>query len=105
MCTWISSKAAIVGHGRGVSDWTALTTANIYYDHPASVPLEHALIIDFANEAARPSARLCVELSVESAGELLRAIQAALDTEQARLDLAKAALIVAARAGDIDRLR
>ena len=53
-----------------------------------SAQLEHALIIDFANQAAGPGARVSVELSAESARELVRAIQSALDSDQARRDLA-----------------
>ena len=82
MCTWITEKAEITGHGKGVPDWMTLTRANVYYDHPASAPLDHALIIDFVDEAASPGARVSVELSAESAHELLGAIQAALDTGQ-----------------------
>ncbi len=88
MCTWITEKASVSGHGKGVPDWIPLTRANVYYDHPVSAPLDHALIIDFVNEAAGPGARVSVELSAESARELLRAIQAALETGQAQHDLA-----------------
>ena len=94
MCTWITEKAAIMGHGKGTSDWIPLTEANVYYDHPASAPLNHALIIDFANAAAGPSARVSVELSQESAHALVRAIQAALASGEAAHDRATA---VAAR--------
>jgi hypothetical protein len=80
MCTWITHKLAISGHGKGTSDWTALRTAVVYYDHPAHAPLEHALIIDFLNEAAGPGARVAVELSADSARALVRAIEAALAT-------------------------
>ncbi|HEX5418073.1 MAG TPA: DUF6295 family protein [Chloroflexota bacterium] len=91
MCTWITEKASIRGHGKGVSEWMPLTKATVYYDHPVSAPLDHALIIDFANETAGPGARVSVELSAESARDLLRAIQAALATGEAQHDLAKAA--------------
>ena len=80
MCTWIIERANLTGHGKGVADWMPLTMANVYYDHPASAPLDHALIIDFVNEGAGPGARVCVELSPDSARDLLRAIQAALDS-------------------------
>jgi len=80
MCTWINEKAPIVGHGKGVSDWIELTTANVYYDHPVSAPLDHALVIDFLNEAAGPGARVAIELSAESARALVRSIEAALAT-------------------------
>ncbi len=88
MCTWIVEKAEISGHGKGVRDWIALTRANVYYDHPVSAPLDHALIVDFVDEAGGPGARVSVELSAASARELIRAIQAALDTGQAQHDLA-----------------
>jgi hypothetical protein len=92
MCTWISEQVNIKAHGKGVSDWLPLTTANVYYDHPVSVPLDHALVIDFVNESLGPGARVSVELSAESARELLRAIQATLDTGQAQHDLAISAV-------------
>jgi len=80
MCSYITERATIMGHGKGVAEWLPLTKANVYYDHPVSAPLDHALIIDFTNEAAGPGARVAVELSAESARHLVRAIQAALDT-------------------------
>ena len=79
---------AVAAHGKGVVDWIPLTKANVYYDHPVSAPLDHALIIDFVNEAAGPGARVSVELSAESAHALLRAIQRTLETGQAQHDLA-----------------
>ena len=79
MCTWINEKTEIAAHGKGTDDWIPLTTANVYYDHPASAPLDHALIIDFLNEAAGPGARVAVELSADSARALIRAIQTTLE--------------------------
>ncbi len=78
MCTWINEKTPVTAHGKGVSDWIPLTTANVYYDHPASAPLDHALIIDFLDEAKGPDARVAVELSADSARALIRAIEATL---------------------------
>jgi hypothetical protein len=78
MCTWITEKIAVTGQGKGTSDWTALSTAVVFYDHPAHAPLERALVIDFLNEAAGPAARVALELSEESARELVRAIESAL---------------------------
>ena len=86
MCSWISYRADIAAHGKGVADWIPLTKANVYYDHPVSAPLDHALVIDFVNEGAGPGARVSVELSAESAYALLRAMQAALDSGQAQHD-------------------
>lgn len=89
MCTWINHKASILAHGKGVAEWLPLTRANVYYDHPVSAPLDHALIIDFVNEAAGPGARVSVELSAESARALLAAMQAALASGEAQHDLGR----------------
>ena len=78
MCTWISEKTTVTAHGKGTAEWINLTTANVYYDHPASAPLDHALIIDFLDEAKGPDARVAVELSADSARALIRAIEATL---------------------------
>ena len=57
MCTWISEQTAIRAHGKGVAEWIALNRANVYYDHPVSAPLDHALIIDFVDASQAPGAR------------------------------------------------
>jgi hypothetical protein len=90
MCSYITERTAIMAHGKGVAEWLPLTKANVYYDHPVSVPLDHALIIDFTNEAHGPGARVAVEMSAESARELVRAIQGALASGQEAHGLALA---------------
>jgi hypothetical protein len=50
----------------------------VYLDHPYFSALEHALSIDFIDENAGPQARVAVELSPDSARELVRCIEAAL---------------------------
>jgi hypothetical protein len=49
----------------------------VAYDHPYHALLEHALTIDFVDEAAGPSARVAVELSADSARALVAAIETA----------------------------
>ncbi len=78
MCTMIAKKIEIQGSGKGQADWFGLHQATVSYDHPFDVPLEHALNIDFVDEARGPGARLAVELSVESAESLVRTIQSIL---------------------------
>ncbi len=78
MCTFVTEKIEIEGHGKGFPEWIGLTTANVYYDHPVSLPLEHALIIDFLDQSAGAGARVAVELSRESARALVEAIETAL---------------------------
>ena len=58
MCTMIAHQAKIAGRGKSGQDWFELREANVSYDHPYDLPLEHALNIDFVNEAAGPGARV-----------------------------------------------
>ena len=71
MCTMIAQQVAIDGSGKGTAGWFDVRQANVSYDHPFDVPLEHALNIDFVNEALGPGARVAVELSTESAQALV----------------------------------
>ena len=79
MCTWICEKTDVVGSGKGAHGWFTIDRANVSYDHPVHAPLEHAVLIDFVNASMGPGARVAVELSVESARGLVRAIQSALE--------------------------
>ena len=78
MCTMISQQVKIDGSGKGAQGWFSLHEANVSYDHPFEAPFEHALNIDFVNEAQGPGARVAVELSVEAARTLVETIQAVL---------------------------
>lgn len=78
MCTMIVEQIKIDGSGKGHNGWFPLQEANVSYDHPFSAPLEHALNIDFVNEAQGPGARVAVELSAEAALALVATIQAVL---------------------------
>ena len=83
MCTMIVEKIKVEGSGKGTGGWFNLTEANVSYDHPFNAPLEHALNIDFVNESMGPSARVAVELNVQTARELVRTILAVLDQAEA----------------------
>ena len=83
MCTMIVEQIKIDGSGKGLSGWFTLKEANVSYDHPFNAPLEHALNIDFVNEAQGPGARVAVELSVEAAQALVETIQAVLERADA----------------------
>ncbi len=74
MCTMIVEQVQIDGSGKGSSGWFELTGANVSYDHPFNAPLEHALNIDFVNEAQGPGARVAVELSAAAARSLVKTI-------------------------------
>jgi hypothetical protein len=90
MCTMIAQQVKINGCGKGTGGWFTLHEANVSYDHPFSAPFEHALNIDFVNEAQGPGARVAVELSVEAAQTLVETIQAILSRADAGGFLEKA---------------
>jgi len=79
MCTYLTERAEVTGSGKGKDGWFTLSHATVYYDHPQHAPVEHACNIDFSNDAAGPGARVAVELSVDSARALVKAINATLD--------------------------
>ena len=83
MCTMIVTQVAMEGSGKSANGWFKLREANVSYDHPFDAPLEHALNIDFVNEALGPGARVAVELSVEAARTLVMAIDSVLERAQA----------------------
>lgn len=80
MCTYITEKASIFGSAKGQSGWMRVDTANVYFDHPYHAPLDHSLNIDFVNESQGAMQRIAVEISAESARELVKAILAALES-------------------------
>ncbi len=83
MCTYVTEKAEMFGSGKGPQGWFKIDMANVYFDHPVHVPLDHSLNIDFVNEAAGSPTRVAVELSAESARRLIEKIEAALAAGEA----------------------
>ena len=79
MCTMLVQQEKIAGSAKGTKGWFTLREVNVSYDHPFDLPLEHALNIDFVNEAEGPVARVAVELTPESARKLAQTILAMLD--------------------------
>lgn len=83
MCSMIAEQIKIDGCGKGAGGWFDLREADVSYDHPFNAPFEHALNIDFVNEAQGPGARVAVELSAEAARELALTILATLERAEA----------------------
>ncbi|MBC8336837.1 MAG: hypothetical protein ISR59_12915 [Anaerolineales bacterium] len=83
MCTMISKQVSIAGSGKGREGWFSVNQANVSYDHPFHVPDEHALNIDFVNEALGPGARVAVELSEQAARSLVETILEVLNQAEA----------------------
>jgi hypothetical protein len=77
MCTYIVEKAEVTGSAMGAGGWFHLANANVSYDHPFHVDLEHALSIDFVDSSGALENRVAVELTIASARELASAILAA----------------------------
>ena len=74
MCTSIVEIVRAEGAGKGEGGWFDLTNAVVSYDHPHHALYEEAINIDFVNSGLGPSARVAVELSLESARELAAAL-------------------------------
>jgi hypothetical protein len=100
MCSYIVEKAAMHGSAKGPSGWMRIDTANVYYDHPFLAPLDHALGIDFICEADGGRERVAVEISRESALELIETIKAALasgDAAHGKVEACERVSVAAAR--------
>ena len=83
MCTMIVKKIHLDGSGKGTNGWFTLDQANVSYDHPFHIPMEHALNIDFVNEEEGPGSRVAVELSAKAARSLAETIYTVLDRAKA----------------------
>ncbi len=79
MCSMISQQIKIDGCGKNGGSWFTLREADVSFDHPFNAPFEHALNIDFVNEAQGPGARVAVELSADAARALVETILAVLN--------------------------
>ncbi len=83
MCTMIAKQVDIDGSGKGKDGWFEVRQLNVSYDHPYNMPLEHALNVDFVNEAEGPGARVAVELTLEAARRLVQTINEVLAQAEA----------------------
>jgi Family of unknown function (DUF6295) len=83
MCTNLLHQVAIEGCGKGAKGWFNLSGIRVSYDCPYHIDLDHALNIDFVNEAKGPGARVAVELTPESVRKLAQAILSALEEAEA----------------------
>jgi Family of unknown function (DUF6295) len=83
VCTTIGGKLAVTGSGKGTGGWFPVDHVYVGYDHPFHADVEHALKIDFVNEASGPDARVAVELTREAGRELAHRILAVLDEADA----------------------
>ena len=79
MCTYTTEHAELTGSAKGRNGWFDLGEVTVYFDHPVHARAEHTLNIDLADATAGPTGRIAVELTAESARDLIATIQRALD--------------------------
>lgn len=85
MCTYNTEHTKITGSGKGRTGWVALTDATVYFDHPVHAQAAHTLNIDLTAAGDAAGNRIAVELTAESARELVAAIERALSKVPAEL--------------------
>jgi hypothetical protein len=85
MCTYLTESIQATGSGKGADGWFGLSEVTVYFDHPVHAPADHTLNIDFRNPGRGPSARVAVELTVETARALAKAIETTLASAPAGL--------------------
>jgi Family of unknown function (DUF6295) len=79
MCTYIVETATLAGSAKGPQGWFDVDHATISYDHPFHAPVEHALMVDFVDGTRGiEGRRVAVELTLDGARELVRALSAAI---------------------------
>ena len=78
MCTYQTQRIAVSASAKMTRGWTPVTDATIYFDHPVHFPADHALMIDVANPALGPDARVALEMDATSARALALTILDAL---------------------------
>jgi hypothetical protein len=83
MCSNIVVVGDVAGSGRSQQGWFDIKTAVITFDHPSHTNVEHSINISLMNEAEGPGARVAVELTADSARELIRLLRDALSQGEA----------------------
>ena len=78
MCTSIIEVVGADGMAKRGDQWFALTQAVVAYDHARHAPLADVITLDFINAGLEPGARAGVELTLETAKELLAALDRAI---------------------------
>ena len=78
MCSNIVEIGTIKGSGRGPEGWFDLRQAVVSFDHPTHADAEHAILIDLVNHDQGLAAHVAVELTADSARELIEVLEAAL---------------------------
>jgi len=78
MCTSIIEVTPAEGMAKRGDDWFPLTQAVVAYDHARHALLGDVITLDFFNTSLDAGARAAVEITLESAKELLAALDRAI---------------------------
>jgi len=78
MCTSIVEIIPAEGMAKRGVEWFTLTQAVVAYDHARHAPLADVITLDFINTGLDAGARAGIELTLDSAKELLAALERAI---------------------------
>ena len=78
MCTSIVEIIPAEGMAKRGAEWFTLTQAVVAYDHARHAPLADVITLDFINTGLDAGARAGIELTLDSAKELLVALERAI---------------------------
>jgi Family of unknown function (DUF6295) len=79
MCTNIARSVPAAGAAKGGAGWFPVSVANVGFDHAVGSTFDHALLLDFVDPARGPSARVAVELDLETGRALLDALRSVIE--------------------------
>ena len=54
MCSYLTVPTEVAGSAKGPQGWFAVTSAQVYFDHPYHALFDHTLNIDFADPSRGP---------------------------------------------------
>ncbi len=81
MCTYLTVHAPVQASAKGPGgQWFAATDAVVYFDHPVHAAADHTLNIDLPNPRSATGDRIAIEMTAQSARELMEAISKVLQT-------------------------
>jgi len=79
MCTYLTVKTSVDASAKGPGGaWFRAREAVVYFDHPSHAMAEHTLNIDFPVPGSANGERIALELTAQSARDLVAAINASL---------------------------
>ena len=82
MCTSIIEIARAEGMAKRGDEWFPLSHAVIAYDHARHAPFGDVITLDFVNAGLEPGARAGIELTLETAKEVLAALDRAISAAE-----------------------